>query len=142
MIEYVLGFCFTEDRSQVLLIHKNKEDWQLNKVNGIGGRIYSAETDRMAMSREFMEEADIEIGESDWEYTFTLTGPGWWVRMYRTFTDKVVGYQDREMDEGRVFLCAVDALPNNIVNNLKWLVPFHADEFLFDKEWIINVNSE
>lgn len=34
MIKYVCGFMFNEDYSEVLLINKNKPEWQKGKKNG------------------------------------------------------------------------------------------------------------
>lgn len=39
MKEYVLGFAFNRERTKIVLILKNRPDWQKGKYNGIGGKI-------------------------------------------------------------------------------------------------------
>lgn len=34
---YVVGFCFNSDLSQIILIEKNKPEWQKGYLNGVGG---------------------------------------------------------------------------------------------------------
>ena len=48
---YVLGFAFSKSGQMVLLIWKNKPEWQRGKMNGIGGKI------------ELGEHPDATIGE-------------------------------------------------------------------------------
>ncbi len=36
---YVVGFMFTEDEKQVVLIEKKRPEWQAGKLNGVGGKI-------------------------------------------------------------------------------------------------------
>lgn len=52
---YVLGFCFDIGYSLVLLIEKNRQQWQAGLLNGLGGKIEVGESPRAAMSREFIE---------------------------------------------------------------------------------------
>lgn len=60
MTKYVVGFLFnsiTPDVGQkVVLIRKNKPDWQRGKLNGVGGKIEPGENAFNAMVREFEEE--------------------------------------------------------------------------------------
>lgn len=58
---YVVGFIFSLDRQSVLLIRKNRPQWQLGKLNGIGGEIEKGETPHAAMTRECAEECGIVI---------------------------------------------------------------------------------
>jgi 8-oxo-dGTP diphosphatase len=68
MIEerYCCGFVTDECRIRVLLIQKNRPDWQAGKLNGIGGHVEEGETDREAMSREFQEEAGVCVDKHRW----------------------------------------------------------------------------
>src|SRR5258706_13272255 len=56
--EYVCGFAFKQFRQgpQVVLIRKNKPDWQRGKLNGVGGKVEPGEIPSEAMVREFAEE--------------------------------------------------------------------------------------
>jgi 8-oxo-dGTP diphosphatase len=77
--EYVCGFMFDQSRMRVLLIRKQKPDWQRGLLNGIGGKIEYAvpagyegqgiqtlEIPAYAMAREFEEEAGIKTKPEDW----------------------------------------------------------------------------
>lgn len=62
MKTYVLGFCFNPSLDKVVLIRKNRPDWQLGKLNGVGGHVKPGETTQAAMTREFREETGWEAG--------------------------------------------------------------------------------
>lgn len=79
--EYVCGFLFTNDLSMVVLIRKNKPEWQYGKLNGVGGKIEQRtlqgepvefegkplmEDPATAMSREFREETGAVVLTSSW----------------------------------------------------------------------------
>lgn len=58
---YVVGFMFSEDLENLILIEKQKPVWQKGKLNGVGGKIEKDETPIQAMIREFKEETGIYI---------------------------------------------------------------------------------
>lgn len=60
--EYVVGYCFNDDFSEVVLIEKRKPAWQAGKLNGVGGKVEPGEGIADAMAREFEEEAGVRIG--------------------------------------------------------------------------------
>lgn len=57
---YVVGFLFSTNKKEVVLIKKNRPDWQKGLLNGIGGHIED-ETPLEAMKREFLEETGLKI---------------------------------------------------------------------------------
>jgi 8-oxo-dGTP pyrophosphatase MutT (NUDIX family) len=59
MISYVVGIIFDELIDKVLLIRKNRPDWQVGKLNGVGGKIEQDETPNDAMVRECYEECGL-----------------------------------------------------------------------------------
>lgn len=61
MISYVVGIIFDELIDKVLLIRKNRPDWQVGKLNGVGGKIEQDETPNDAMVRECYEECGLLI---------------------------------------------------------------------------------
>lgn len=66
-MKYVLGFLFSGiNKDAVSLIRKAKPEWQEGKLNGLGGKIEAGETPRQAMSREFFEEAGVDIEPGLW----------------------------------------------------------------------------
>lgn len=64
--EYVLGYIFSEDMEDVLLIRKERPYWQKGMLNGIGGKIEKEEMPREAIKREMLEEAGIETTDDIW----------------------------------------------------------------------------
>lgn len=72
--EYVLGFLFEEEEFNhqfVVVIEKQKPEWQAGKFNGIGGHVKVEETFYEAMIREFKEETGVRVG--DWKLFADMT---------------------------------------------------------------------
>ena len=122
-MNYVAGFMFSEDRSAVALIKKNKPEWQKGLYNGIGGKIEKREAPLSAMIREFKEETGVD--HNDWISLCMLEGDDWTVYFYYTFSDKV--YKVRSMEEEKVGIVSPMALPDCIFN-LRWLIPLALDD--------------
>jgi 8-oxo-dGTP diphosphatase len=57
-----LGYLLTPDKSEVLLIHRNRrpEDPHFGKYNGLGGKLDPGEDIVAGMKREILEEAGLE----------------------------------------------------------------------------------
>lgn len=66
MTKYVLGFIFDSYAEKVLLIEKQRPNWQAGKLNGIGGKIESGEKSTAAMVREAFEECHLFSKVGDW----------------------------------------------------------------------------
>jgi 8-oxo-dGTP diphosphatase len=73
MTEYVLGFLFSPDLSRVVLIRKERPQWQAGKLNGVGGKVDPGEDAYTAMVREFREETGLT--EPSWIQYATIGGP-------------------------------------------------------------------
>jgi len=58
---YVLGLRYSEAMDQVVLIKKERPDWQRGKLNGISGKVQKNENVKQAIVREFKEEANVNI---------------------------------------------------------------------------------
>jgi len=137
MMNYVCGFVFNMNRDVVLLIKKNKPDWQRNRTNGIGGKIEDGETAMEAMNRETTEETGKKF---NWQKTIVLNGAGFRVHFFRAFTDDLtlfdlVGHIVE--GEGVLKLQDVDTKNPSNLPNLKWLIPLHACRNTFDEGHII-----
>jgi 8-oxo-dGTP diphosphatase len=89
MITYVVGFMFSMNRDGVLLIRKNRPEWQAGKLNGVGGKIEDGETPRAAMVREFREETGIHTSEDFWMIAGRIEGLEYRVFILRTFSDAI-----------------------------------------------------
>lgn len=74
MTRYALGFLFHDSFQEVLLIRKNKPDWQAGKLNGIGGHIDHDETATDCMNREFKEEVAYDGPPFIWKEFALLNG--------------------------------------------------------------------
>lgn len=57
--EYVAGFLFNESGEQVILVRKNRPQWQAGFYNGVGGKIEPGELPAAAMMREGIEEIGV-----------------------------------------------------------------------------------
>lgn len=130
--ELVVGFLFLDHCRQVVLIRKDKPDWQAGRLNGVGGKVEPGENFMDAMPREWYE----ETGESrsQWEHFAQLDIGRVTIHFFRAFdqtsiaktTEKEVivradvsTLRDSEMHcrYGDTML----RLP--VVTNLKWLIP-------------------
>lgn len=63
--QYVLGFAFNKDASEVLMVEKTEPDFMKGLLNGIGGRIERLEIPAQTMMRECLEETGLCL---DWIY--------------------------------------------------------------------------
>lgn len=74
MKRMVLGFALDLPNQQVLLIRKNRPDWQAGKLNGVGGHMEGGDggSTRAAMRREFLEETGAPTLLEDWRYCGTM----------------------------------------------------------------------
>jgi len=121
MIEYVCGFAFSPDTLEVALIEKAKPEWQRGQWNGIGGKIEPGETPNEAMAREFAEETTLSIPVTHWEPFAVITGPDYRVYFFRALNEPI-RHCVTATDE-RVQRWAVDALPDKMIANLRFLIP-------------------
>lgn len=123
MQEYVCGFLFSPDRSRVLLIRKQRPAWQAGKLNGVGGKVEPNETVRLAMCREFREEAGLNV--SDWQRGVVLTGRDWRGHFFRAFgdLDATQSVTDEQLERH-----AAAPLPPDIIPNLNWIIPLLLDD--------------
>jgi len=131
MKQYCLGFCFSFDDKEVALIRKAKPAWQKDKLNGVGGLVEEGETANAAMVREFREETGYDL--KDWVHRGTMV-----IRKERT-NDEVdqlvhvyLGYADpRDLQtttEEEVVTVDVARLPDDVLPNLRWLIPAVLDK--------------
>jgi len=123
---YVVGFMFSEDRSRVALIRKNKPAWQRGLLNGIGGKIEPGESPADAMAREFQEEAG--IASSGWVHFLRMHGKDdqlWSVECFATTGDLDAL---RSVESEKVEIVAVRAIQDcQTIENLPWMIPLALD---------------
>lgn len=129
MIQYVVGFMFTEDCGRVVLIRKARPDWQKGRYNGLGGHRLAGEGPREAMAREFLEEAGVKTDPEQWEYKLNLLNArvGYELAVLHASSDLALGA--RTMTDEPVSLVDVDAAlrSGQLIPGLKWMIPLCLD---------------
>lgn len=120
---YVLALLFTPDRARVVLMHKTRPAWQAGRVNALGGKLLAGETPAEAARREVREEAGVEV--AGWEELLVWDDPVYRLHVVRAFD--AAAERAHTAEDQDVFLAAVDALPANLIDNLRWLVPLALD---------------
>ena len=132
MVNYVVGFAFNEEKTRVVLIEKQRPDWQKGKLNGIGGKVKEDESIIMAMEREFLEETGLLIPKDQWE-RFVKIGDnnhhGSMVHFYRAFVDTI--NEVKSATDERVMVLTIEGLQHcdmeDVIPNLSWLIPLALD---------------
>jgi 8-oxo-dGTP diphosphatase len=123
MKRYVVGFLFSPNGKRLVLIMKRRPAWQKDLLNGPGGHIEDGETPEEAMEREFREEAKLSI--NSWEKVVILRGSNFEVHFFRAFDRMWHAVGNGTDEEVRVVGSA--RLPDNVIPNLKWIVPMCLD---------------
>ena len=120
MMTYVCGFLFCQTTDEVLLIEKQKPDWQKGKLNGIGGKVEEEEFPHGAMVREFREETGLTV--SDWTPFVILNGSGWRVIFFHADIGPNRFYKAETQEEEELVICDFYNLPRSVHWNLRWLI--------------------
>jgi 8-oxo-dGTP diphosphatase len=125
--EMVVGFLFDPTQTVVVLIEKNRPEWQKGRLNGPGGHIEPGETPEQAMAREFEEEVGL-VG-IDWMKFAVLHGEGWIVHFFTALDGRAV-VPNTGTDEQVVAVLVDDiATSRKVIPNVKWLVPLALDSY-------------
>lgn len=126
MKKYVLGFMFSLNKSQVLLIEKNHPDWQKGKLNGIGGTIEEGEQENYAMVREFKEETGLNTNIIDWDLFAILQNENkeGLVYCYKAFSNNI--WNAKTITDEKIItldfnMTSLDV--HSILENLNYLIP-------------------
>ncbi len=118
---YVVGFLREDD--MILLIEKQRPDWQAGKLNGIGGKIETLETPFVAMVREFEEETGLRIQE--WSESVIMQGPDWIVYVFYAYG---LICQAKTTTDESIVIVNKNMLPSKVLPNLHWLIPLSFDQ--------------
>jgi 8-oxo-dGTP diphosphatase len=137
MTNSTLGFIYTPDFQKVLLITKHSPERHRGKLNGLGGKSEPGESGEECISREVSEEAGLNIPVQSWKKIGNLIWEEWQVEIYATvFSGSENNVQSLTEDE--VAWYEVDHLPNNVITNLRWLIPLGID--CWTNEQVIQVD--
>lgn len=122
--KYVLGFAFSEDRQEVLLLEKNRPEYQKGKLNGIGGKIRENETRAQAMKRECMEECGLSL---DWKEKALLKGPNFIIHVFYTFSNDI--YSFHQIEDEKLEIYNINKLHHlYTMDKVQYLIPFGLNE--------------
>jgi 8-oxo-dGTP diphosphatase len=126
---YVLGFLFSPDYKRLVLIKKNKPDWQKDLFNVPGGRLEDRDkTYYHAVRREFYEETGLDIPWGEWCSFAGLTGSDYIVHCFVTCSEKyqqVFSATSETIEIYEVNEILTSKLP--IVPSLAYLIPLARD---------------
>jgi len=130
--EWVVGFLLDDGQppTEVVLIRKNRPQWQRGKLNGVGGKVEPGETVTDAMVREFREETGLELHA--WQPFARLRWEEGLVHFFRAFSspDVLRGCRtttDETIERHRILTLAQPGLGlTNVTPNLLWLIPLAA----------------
>lgn len=125
---YTVGLVFTPDLEQVLLMHKEKPDWQVGFLNGMGGKVEDGESVVECITRECLEETCLSIPVDDWVQFATIINDGgrspdlaqieFFTAIYSSQTSDA-----KKGDYEEVEWFSVADLPNNCMQNLYFMIP-------------------
>ena len=73
--EFVLGFAFSQDLTQIVVILKKRPDFLAGKLSVPGGHSEDGdENPQHGIAREFLEETEVATKPKDWRYVETFSG--------------------------------------------------------------------
>lgn len=127
--KYVLGFAFDYKREHVVLIHKEKPEWQSGKLNGVGGKVEKEDSCiHDSMVREFFEETGVITRNDDWTHYATMSfdndvmGGGAEIYVFRMRNNEIKACSTYEQEVVEIIpLSEVYSRP--LMQNLHILIP-------------------
>lgn len=129
MKEFSLGFIFNATGDRVLLVHKQKPEWQAGKINGIGGKLEEGETPEECIARETFEEARLTIPSQAWIFLGLKSETSATIHIFMTiYEGDTSDAQKGDYEEVEWF--PTDNLPENCIPNLWWMIPFAQEQML------------
>lgn len=123
MQEYSLCFIFNEDLDLVLLIQKNRPEWQKGFFNGIGGKFEKNETITECTLREIDEECGLKIIDygNPLLYVGYYESSNWKVHITTIKITKNNFISFEQKTDEKLHICCVDDVlsDNNILKSAK-----------------------
>lgn len=126
--QYVVGLAFDSSREQVALVLKQSgPPCVIGNWNGVGGKIEDGESPLEAMVREFYEETGADLPENEWEQFAVLHADNYDLYFFAAATDRVLSAKTVEKEEVRIWKCSEVVAQQNILHNIRWMIPFLQD---------------
>ena len=138
MKHYTVGFVFDPALEKVLLIQKNRPDWQAGKLNGPGGRVEENETPYMSVAREVREETNLDIPPEKWIPVAEIITLAANIVLFGTVYDGDTAVAQTMTDE-RVEWYDTQRLPPNVISQLTWLIPLCKDKIQKDEVEFVRI---
>jgi len=124
---YVNTFIFSELVDAVLLIEKKRPAHQVGRLNGIGGKIESGESERHAAVREIREECGLSFEPHELVRVCRVTSEHSIVTFFAAFTVHENVHQAKTLTDEQVMLTPCDSIATlplyRIMPNLRWQIP-------------------
>ena len=139
MKKYTLGLIFNSRVNKVVLMEKNRPDWQKGKLNAVGGGIDGEESNIECMVREAQEETNLLTKPQDWKHVAVLSGPDWKMDVFGLI------YQGREEDlqtctDERVDWFEITKIPKHVVTNVPWLLYLSLEKLQNNKLDVVTIS--
>lgn len=133
LVDYVVGFLFSHGATNVVLIRKERPDWQKSFLNGVGGKMYVGESPQRAISRECKEETGIVVWPSKWKLNLIFNSPRDGVSncyFLSAFTNQA--FKAKTMTDEEIIIAPVKFLQINkkLIPGLNWIIPLCLDQHL------------
>lgn len=123
----VVGFLFSPNLKNVMLIEKTNPEWQAGWMNGVGGKIEPGETPLEAMKRETEEEFGIVVDGWNQFTTMYFEENDFTLHCFRYVcktTDEFISVkQTTEEKPVPLNLSYLQSESVKVINNLRWLIP-------------------
>ncbi len=136
---------YDKAKGNVVLIRKQKPEWQKGRLNGIGGKVEdNDESIYGTMCREFVEETGVVTDWTDWFHFCEYSWKEGIVNFFYGANDFF--YQEaKTVEKEEIVKVPVNFVINQhkaIIYNLKWLLPLAIDPSLdFSKTGPIGINE-
>lgn len=123
---YVVGFLYSYDKKHVALIRKSRPEWQIGKLNGVGGKMEDGERPSEAMEREFREETGYTVFADDWKLFCTLS---WRTAIIECFSAVGDLIQLKSITDEQIEIHETDGISTlETIPNIPWLVHMGLDD--------------
>lgn len=128
-IRYCCGLIFNKKMTKVILIKKNRPNWQKGYLNGIGGHLEQGEGGKQGMARECKQECGLDLPDYCWQSLASISGVNedgdryicWFY--YSINLDKVFDKAKTLTDEEVWEIDLTMRRKMEIVCGLDWLIP-------------------
>jgi len=128
MKRYTVGFIFDSALEEVVLMEKNRPDWQKGKLNGIGGRVEEGESALECMVRETEEETGLATSVEDWKRFASIHESGGNVVDFFGLIHTGAKEEIQTTTDEQVDWYPAGALPANALLNITWLIPMAIEK--------------